>query len=374
MYSITAAPATVSHLVRIDGYSRTKNLRRGRFIEAMNFTVGGHRWFIRFYPNGHGPRDVGVVSVYVGIAGAYRRGGGDAKPVIADARFSLVDRDGRPAPPSFVQGMPAVDFSGNDFGMNIKRAELETSGFLKDDGFLVRCELGFVNSAGDGDGRRGVQIKEGIKVPPPNLHRHLADLLWKNQSSGDVFIEVQGKTFTAHRWMLAARSPVMAAELSSSDSDDAADTDADATKNTMMTLRVDDDMDAETFRALLHFIYTDALPPPPQPRARDTKAKEDEAAAAEAARRLHAAAARYGMERLQLMCEDALCRSLSVLTVASTLVFAEKHGCRVLKAACLDFLSCKRKLRQVTRLDDDFRLLTTTCPSVIKELFAQVLK
>ncbi|KAF2910683.1 hypothetical protein DAI22_11g118600 [Oryza sativa Japonica Group] len=295
MYSITAAPATVSHLVRIDGYSRTKNLRRGRFIEAMNFTVGGHRWFIRFYPNGHGPRDVGVVSVYVGIAGAYRRGGGDAKPVIADARFSLVDRDGRPAPPSFVQGMPAVDFSGNDFGMNIKRAELETSGFLKDDGFLVRCELGFVNSAGDGDGRRGVQIKEGIKVPPPNLHRHLADLLWKNQSSGDVFIEVQGKTFTAHRWMLAAR-------------------------------------------------------------------------------RLHAAAARYGMERLQLMCEDALCRSLSVLTVASTLVFAEKHGCRVLKAACLDFLSCKRKLRQVTRLDDDFRLLTTTCPSVIKELFAQVLK
>uniref|UniRef100_A0A0D3HL98 BTB domain-containing protein n=1 Tax=Oryza barthii TaxID=65489 RepID=A0A0D3HL98_9ORYZ len=354
MYSITAAPATVSHLVRIDGYSRTKNLRRGRFIEAMNFTVGGHRWFIRFYPNGHGPRDVGVVSVYVGIAGAYRRGGGDAKPVIADARFSLVDRDGRPAPPSFVQGMPAVDFSGNDFGMNIKRAELETSGFLKDDGFLVRCELGFVNSAGDGDGRRGVQIKEGIKVPPPNLHRHLADLLWKNQSSGDVFIEVQGKTFTAHRWMLAARSPVMAAELSSSDSDDAADTDADATKNTMMTLRVDDDMDAET--ALLHFIYTDTLP--------DDADTDDDAMAA----------ARYGMERLQLMCEDALCRSLSVLTVASTLVFAEKHGCRVLKAACLDFLSCKRKLRQVTRLDDDFRLLTTTCPSVIKELFAQVLK
>ncbi|EAZ18240.1 hypothetical protein OsJ_33781 [Oryza sativa Japonica Group] len=334
MYSITAAPATVSHLVRIDGYSRTKNLRRGRFIEAMNFTVGGHRWFIRFYPNGHGPRDVGVVSVYVGIAGAYRRGGGNPKP-----------------------------------GRSSRRR-----GFPRDDGFLVRCELGFVNSAGDGDGRRGVQIKEGIKVPPPNLHRHLADLLWKNQSSGDVFIEVQGKTFTAHRWMLAARSPVMAAELSSSDSDDAAYTDADATKNTMMTLRVDDDMDAETFRALLHFIYTDALPPPPQPRARDTKEKEDEAAAAEAARRLHAAAARYGMERLQLMCEDALCRSLSVLTVASTLVFAEKHGCRVLKAACLDFLSCKRKLRQVTRLDDDFRLLTTTCPSVIKELFAQVLK
>uniref|UniRef100_A0A0E0F5B0 BTB domain-containing protein n=1 Tax=Oryza meridionalis TaxID=40149 RepID=A0A0E0F5B0_9ORYZ len=265
--------------------------------------------------------------------------------------------------------MPAVDFSGNDFGMNIKRAELEASGFLKDDGFLVRCELGFVNSAGDGG--RGIQIKEGVKVPPPNLHRHLADLLWKNQSSGDVFIEVKGKTFTAHRWMLAARSPVMAAELSSSD----ADTNTDATKNTMMTLRVDDDMDAETFRALLHFIYTDALPPPPpQPRARDTRAQEDEAAAAEAARRLHAAAARYGMERLQLMCEDALCRSLSVLTVASTLVFAEKHGCRVLKAACLDFLSCKRKLRQVTRLDDDFRLLTTTCPSVIKELFAQVLK
>ncbi|KAF0895486.1 hypothetical protein E2562_013582 [Oryza meyeriana var. granulata] len=334
-YAVTATPATVSHLVRIDGYSRTRKAPNGEFVEDSGFIVGDRRWYIQFYPNGHGPGDAGAVSIYVGMARC------DVQPVVGNVRFSLVDSDGKPVP-LFIQSMSGVDFSKNDFGMKIKRPELEASGCLNDDGFTVLCELAFVN------GGAGAQLKDGVKVPPSNLHRHLADLLWKKQGGGDVSIEVQGKTFTAHRWMLAARSAVMAAELSSStsSSDAAATTTA---KETTTTLRVDDDMDPEVFRALLHFIYTDALP---------DMTKD---AAAAMATRLHVAAGRYRMERLQLICEDTLCKNVNVVT-------------RSMAVVCLDYLSCQKKLKQLMKLQDDFYLLTTSCPSVIKELFGRILE
>uniref|UniRef100_J3N7Y8 BTB domain-containing protein n=1 Tax=Oryza brachyantha TaxID=4533 RepID=J3N7Y8_ORYBR len=346
-YAVSALPETVSHLVRIGGYSRAKKVPNGKFVEARRFTVGGRTWFIRFYPNRHGPGEAGAVSVYVGMDCCEDANG---PTVVANVRFSLLDCDGKPVP-TFVEAMSGVDFSENDFGMKMKRRELEASGHLRGDGFTVRCELAFVNSGAGGH----LKEERGVKVPPSNLHRHLADLLRQKQG-GDVSIVGQGKTFTAHGWMLAARSPVMAAELSSHHDD------ANNPPPPTTLLRVDDDMEPEVFGALLHFIYTDTLPP-------DMTTKE--AAAAAMAARLHVAAGRYGMERLQLMCEDALCRSVSVDTVASAVVFAENHGCRVLKRACLDLLSCRRKLRHLTNLDDQFRLLTS-CHPVVKELFLQI--
>uniref|UniRef100_A0A0D9XRP9 BTB domain-containing protein n=1 Tax=Leersia perrieri TaxID=77586 RepID=A0A0D9XRP9_9ORYZ len=294
----------------------------------MTFTVAGWKWQIRFYPNGHGEAAAaGFVSVYVGLAGDYRPG---AKPVIANAMFTLLNRDGKPVP-SYAHAMNGIDFSRNDFGTNIKRADLRAH--LKDVGFVVRCDLCFDNvKPPPPQQQEEVKVKDNVKVPPSNLHRHLGDLLWKKQGCGDVSIDVQGMTFTAHRWMLAARSSIMAAELdllsssSSSDADDKART----TAPTTLTLSVDDDMEPKVFRALLHFIYTDVLP---------EMTKEEAAATATG---LHVAVGRYEMERLKLICEDTLCKNVSVDTVASALMFAEKNGCRVLKAVCLDFLTCDK--------------------------------
>lgn len=53
--------------------------------------------------------------------------------------------------------------------------------------------------------------------------------------------------------------------------------------------------------------------------------------------KLLAAADRYGLERLRLMCESHLCKNLSVRSVAQVLSFAEEHHATELKAVCLRF-------------------------------------
>lgn len=55
------------------------------------------------------------------------------------------------------------------------------------------------------------------------------------------------------------------------------------------------DMEAEVFRILLHFIYTDTLP------EQDGEEEED---AKMMAQHLLTAADRYGLERLKLICEE----------------------------------------------------------------------
>ncbi|KAK1677352.1 hypothetical protein QYE76_038200 [Lolium multiflorum] len=45
------------------------------------------------------------------------------------------------------------------------------------------------------------------------------------------------------------------------------------------------------------------------------------------------------MNRLKLMCEDRLCKSIDVETVTTTYVLANQHDCEHLKNACLEFIS-----------------------------------
>jgi speckle-type POZ protein len=40
------------HILKIDGYSHTKGTPTGKAIESCQFNMCGHRWRIRYYPNG----------------------------------------------------------------------------------------------------------------------------------------------------------------------------------------------------------------------------------------------------------------------------------------------------------------------------------
>ncbi|XP_004980474.2 BTB/POZ and MATH domain-containing protein 2-like [Setaria italica] len=78
---------------------------------------------------------------------------------------------------------------------------------------------------------------------PKDLGRLLA-----TKEGADVDFEVGGMVFAAHRCVLAARSPVSKADLFGPTMEE----------NTSY-IRIND-MNAETFQALLHYIYTDSLP------------------------------------------------------------------------------------------------------------------
>ncbi|TVU31074.1 hypothetical protein EJB05_22743, partial [Eragrostis curvula] len=51
--TIVADNAGGYHDFKIDGYSRIKSLPGGESLKSSPFTVGGHRWRIAFFPNGH---------------------------------------------------------------------------------------------------------------------------------------------------------------------------------------------------------------------------------------------------------------------------------------------------------------------------------
>lgn len=60
---------------------------------------------------------------------------------------------------------------------------------------------------------------------------------------------------------------------------------------------------------------------------------------------LLAAADRYGLDRLRLLCEANLCREVAINTVATTLALAEQHHCFQLKSVCLKFVALPENLR-----------------------------
>ena len=63
------------------------------------------------------------------------------------------------------------------------------------------------------------------------------------------------------------------------------------------------------------------------------------------AQHLLAAADRYALERLRLICEASLCEDVAINTVATTLALAEQHHCFQLKAVCLKFIATSENLR-----------------------------
>nr|CAD1826075.1 unnamed protein product [Ananas comosus var. bracteatus] len=119
------------------------------------------------------------------------------------------------------------------------------------------------------------------------------------------------------------------------------------------------DVEAVVFKALLRFIYSDSVPDLTEELAKESPALM--------AQHLLAAADRYGLERLRLICEDKLCEQVDVSTVATTLALAEQHRCDRLKAACLEFVASPEVLIAVM-LTDGFEHLKKSCPLVLNDL------
>jgi speckle-type POZ protein len=320
--AIVAQVVSGSHVLKIDVYSLTKGLGNGKFIKSEAFDIGGHRWSIQYYPDARCLDGHGWISILLHLEQT------DAKEVKAQFNISLLDQHGKAVTSYSTKRQALCDFDGAGalWGYNefIKSNDLEESAYLKDDVFRVRCDVTVVKEIFT------ELITPAVLVPPSDMHRHLGRLLSVGEGS-DVTFEVGGEKFPAHRYMLAARSSVLRAELL-----------GPMKENTATHIPID--MEAIVFRALLHFIYTDTLP--------------------------EVAADRYNMERLKFICEEKLCSHLCKSTTATTLALAEQHGCSALKNACFNFLTSPGNLKAVMA-SEGFQHLRTSCPSVLEELVAK---
>ncbi|CAM0946877.1 unnamed protein product [Alopecurus aequalis] len=195
---------------------------------------------------------------------------------------------------------------------------------------------------------RWPMMKGTIAVPPSDMADKLGRML-DSASLTDVSFVVdngQGQTLAvrAHRALLAARSPVFEAALCGHMLE------ANAPRAPIMVLG----MDPDTFTAMLRFIYTDNLP---------TGVDNDEAI-----RSLLAAADRYALDRLKLLCAKRLLGNVSVSTVTGMLDCAETYNCPELKTKCIDYLMVDPNIYMDVSLTDDFMELVARSPSLVAEM------
>ncbi|CAK9173682.1 unnamed protein product [Ilex paraguariensis] len=236
---------------------------------------------------------------------------------------------------------------GRGYKRFFKRTLLETSDYLKDDCLSIQCTVGVVRSHTEGP-----KIYS-ISSPPSDIGQHFGQLLETGEGT-DVRFEVDGEIFAAHKLVLAARSPVFRAQLFGPLKD----------QNTQW-IKVDE-MEVSVFKALLHFIYWDGLPD-----MQEIVGLGSKWASTLMSQHLLAAADRYGLERLRLLCEAKLCEDVAINTVGTTLALAEQHHCFPLKSVCLKFVAQPENLKAVMQTEG-FQYLKESCPSVITELLEYV--
>jgi speckle-type POZ protein len=331
------------HVLHIERYSRIKeDCATGQFIRSRCFIVGGRRWCIEYCPRGKNAAHAEFISIFLFL-------GQVELPIQAQAKFSLLDQAGKPVP-SHTRTTSLCKFSSSSsygFYDFIKAELLEKSEYLNDDSFKIRCDVIIPEGIRTED-RAVAPALTPVPVPPSDLSRHLGALLEAKDGS-DVKFRVAGETFSAHKCVLAARSPVFKAQFFGAMKESADDT---------AVVSVDD-MEAEAFGALLSFLYTDALPDFPHKKQSALN------------QHLLVAADKYNLDRLKLICEDNLCKHIETGTAATILALAEQHNCQLLKKSCSHFLSSPSALNAVMATDG-FEHLARSCPSVMKELISNI--
>jgi len=165
-------------------------------------------------------------------------------------------------------------------------------------------------------------------------------------------LKVKGEAFHAHKFVLAFRSPVFEAELYG----------PMWGKSRRQSITVED-MEPDVFKALLHFIYTDSLPP---------LVDLDEVESQEMVKPLLVAADRYAVERMKLMCESILSKRIDVHSVAATLALADQHHCEKLKDACIGFINSLDKMDLVA--SNGYEHLKRACPTVFMDIWVKEAK
>lgn len=323
----------------------------GRYVSSAAFTVDGHDWAVYFYPDGKSA-DEGrgqSVSLFVCLAS-------EAADVRALFALTMLDQSGKGRHKvhshfrrDLEKGPYTLKHRGSMWGYKqyFNKAALEKSDYLKDDCILIICRVGVIASLTEGP-----KI-HSIVVSPSNILEQFGKLL-ESGKGADVSFEVDGETFAAHKLILAARSPVFRAQLVGPMKD----------QNTRRIKT--EDLEAPVFKAMLHFIYWDSLPD--MEELSDCNAT---CASTLMAQHLLAAADRYALERLKLLCEVKLSENVTINTVATTLALAEQHHCSLLKDACLKFIALPENLRAVMQTDG-YDYLKLSCSPLLTELLEYV--
>ncbi|OQU91595.1 hypothetical protein SORBI_3001G211700 [Sorghum bicolor] len=301
---------TGSHLLHVEGYSRTKELpNQQSIIHSESFNVGGRTWRIQYSPRGQG----GIHSKHIWL------------------KLVLMDSIDHPYPPRARAAFVFLDQAGNEVPAYTRRVEWNwyAHGGYR---FIVLIEREAVEAASP-----DLVVNDCLKIrcDVAVYIRYRRETRGPSTEGADVTFQVAGEAFRAHRCILAARSPVFKAELFGAMKE---------STSTGACIRIGDML--------------------PQMGAGQEVVLM--------AQHLLEAADRYAMQRLKLICEEILCRCLDVNTIASTIVLAEQHSCHRLKEACFVFLKSSPFSLQHVMATSGFEHLIKCFPALLRELISKL--
>ncbi|KAG8098498.1 hypothetical protein GUJ93_ZPchr0013g34994 [Zizania palustris] len=343
-----------SHRFVIQGFSLVKGMGVGNHIASETFTVGGYQWAIYFYPDGKNPEDSVYVSVFIALAS-------EGTNVRALFGLTLLDQSDKgehkvhsPFDRSLESGSYTLNSRGSMWGYKrfFRRTALERSDFLKDDCLKINCTVGVVVSTMD------YAKPHSIHVPESDICYHFGALL-DNQDGVDVIFDVEGEKFHAHKLVFAARSSFFRSKFFDHESDEEKN-EVDTSNNEIKEVVIIDDMEPKVFKAVLNFMYRDNLVGHDELSASSSDCSIFDTSAG----KLLAAADKYDLPRLRLICESYLCEHVSVNSVATILALADRHHATELKSVCLKFAA--ENLAAVIRTDG-FDYLKDKWPSLRSE-------
>ncbi|XP_021052422.1 TD and POZ domain-containing protein 4-like [Mus pahari] len=262
-------------------------------------------WCLRVYPTGVDEENKDYVSLYLILLSC------EKSPVWAKFEICILDGKGEKRNTerisSFSRILPHQPFGFEKF--IIRHSFLSPAQVLTpDDKLTLLCKVSVLQ---DSFSIYGQKPRPAIKVPKCTLEDDLGKL-WENSLFTDCCLLVAGCEFRAHKAILAARSPVFRAMF---------EHDMEASLKNHVELH---DLDPQIFKEMMYFIYTGMAP-----HLHSHSMACDMLAAAD----------KYGLEGLKVMCEDALCRDLSVENAAHTLILADLHSTEHLKTQALDFIT-----------------------------------
>lgn len=321
-----------SYMWTINNFSFCRE-EMGEVLKSSAFSAGANdklKWCLRVNPKGLDEESKDYLSLYLLLVACNKQ------EVRAKFKFSILNAKREET--KAMESQRAYRFvQGKDWGFKkfIRRDFLldEANGLLPDDKLTLYCEVSVV---ADSVNVYGQSNQVQFRVPECRLSDDLGQL-FESQRFSDVTLAVGGREFQAHKALLAARSPVFAAMF---------EHEMEERRHNRVEIK---DVDHEVLREMLRFLYTG--------KTNNLDKMADD---------LLAAADKYAMERLKVMCEEALCASLNVDNAAEVLILADLHSAEQLKAQAVDFVNIHATEVMET---PGWKSMISTHPHLIAEAF-----
>ena len=262
-------------------------------------------WCLRVHPNGFDEESKDYLSVYLVLVNCPKR------QVRAKFEFWIKNSQGEKYQYTQSLNVPSFQRKQNwGFSKFILRDSLlsHRNWLLPKDKLTLCCKVSIVGAILNMPGQNMIPA---IKDPRHMLTDDLGKL-WENSLFTDCSLLVAGHEFRAHKVILAARSPVFRAMFEHQ------------MEERLANCFEIQELDFQVFKEMMDFIYTGKAP-----------TLHSHSMACD----VLAAADKYGLEGLKVICEDSLCRNLSVENAAHTLIVADLHSTEQLKTRALHFIA-----------------------------------